>query len=80
MRDLKDRKTFWIWQGAEVLYHFACWEYLAKFSGTHFGLGPKAYALASLIRIAATIYFVIAVSTRSKAPQMSEFLSSSLPG
>ena len=80
MRELKDRKAFWIWQGAEVLYHFAVWEYLAKFSGTHFGLQPKAYAIASLIRIAATIYFVIAVSTRSKAPQMAEFLSSSVAG
>jgi len=80
LRGLHDRKAFWIWQGTEVLYHFAVWEYLAKYSGTHFGLHPKAYAIASLIRIAATIYFVIAVSTRSKAPQMAEFLSSSLEG
>ncbi len=80
MRGAKDRKAFWIWQGSEVLYHFAVWEYLAKFSGSHFGLEPKAYALITLIRIAATIYFVIAVSTRSRAPQMVEFLSSSLDG
>ncbi len=80
MRNLKDRKVFWIWQGAEVIYHFAVWEYLAKFSGTHFGLEPKAYALLSLLRIAATIYFVIALSTRSKAPHLGEFLSSSLDG
>ena len=80
MRGAKDRKAFWIWQGSEVLYHFAVWEYLAKFSGSHFGLEPKAYALITLIRIAATVYFVIAVSTRSRAPQMVEFLSSSLDG
>ena len=80
MRGLKDRKAFWIWQGAEVIYHFAVWEYLAKFTGTHFGLEPKAYAILSLVRIAATIYFVIAVSTRSRAPQMGEFLSSSIDG
>jgi uncharacterized membrane protein len=80
MRGLKDRKPFWIWQGAEVLYHFAVWEYLAEFSGTRFGLPAKAYAFAILIRIVATIYFVFAVSTRSKAPQLGEFLSSSIDG
>jgi hypothetical protein len=80
LRGLKDRKVFWIWQGAEVLYHIAVWEYLAEFSGTRFGLPPKAYALATLIRIAATIYFVFGVSTRSKAPQLGEFLSSSIDG
>ncbi len=80
MRGIQDRKVFWIWQGSEVLYHVAVWEYLAKFSGSHFGLEPKAYAIISLIRIAATIYFVIALSTRSKAPQMVEFLSSSIDG
>ncbi|MEI8222076.1 MAG: mannosyltransferase [Actinomycetes bacterium] len=80
MRGAQDRKAFWIWQGSEVLYHVAVWEYLAKFSGTHFGLEPKAYAIIALIRIAATIYFVTAVSTRSRAPQMAEFLTSSVVG
>ena len=80
MRGAQDRKAFWIWQGSEVLYHIAVWEYLAKFSGTHFGLEPKAYAIIALIRIAATIYFVMAVSTRSRAPQMAEFLTSSVVG
>ena len=84
LRGLKDRKEFWIWQGAEVLYHFAVWQYLAEFAGSRFGLAPKAYAVATLIRIAATIYFAVAttssVSTRSKAPQMGEFLSSSIDG
>jgi uncharacterized membrane protein len=80
LRGLKDRKVFWIWQGAEVLYHVAVWEYLAEFSGSRFGLPEKAYALATLIRIAATIYFVLGVSTRSKAPHLGEFLSSSIDG
>ena len=80
MRDLKDRKIFWIWQGAETLYHIAIWQYLAEFSGSRFGLPDKAYAIASLIRIAATMYFVIGVSTRSKAPHLGEFLSSSIDG
>jgi len=80
LRGLKDRKEFWIWQGAEVLYHLAVWQYLAEFAGSRFGLAPKAYAVATLIRIAATIYFAVRVSTRSKAPQMGEFLSSSIDG
>ncbi len=80
LRGLKDRKVFWIWQGAEVFYHVAVWQYLAEFSGSRFGLAPKAYAIVSLIRIAATIYFAVAVSTRSKAPQLGEFLSSSIDG
>ena len=80
LRGLKDRKVFWIWQGAEVFYHVAVWQYLAEFSGSRFGLAPKAYAIVSLIRIAATIYFAVAVSTRSKAPQLGECLSSSIDG
>ena len=80
MRGVKDLKYFWIWQGAEVIYHFAVWQYLAEFSGSRFGLPAKAYALAIFIRIAATIYFAISVSTRSKAPHLGEFLSSSIDG
>jgi hypothetical protein len=80
LRDLRDRKYFWIWQGAEVVYHFAVWQYLAEYSGSRFGLSPRAYALATLIRVAVTVLFAVAVSTRSKAPQLGEFLSSSIAG
>ena len=80
MRDKKDRPAFWIWQGAELLYHLAIWEYLASYSGSLFGLPARAYASATLIRIAATIFFAVRVSTRSRAPQGLEFLISQSEG
>ena len=80
MRGTKDRTTFWIWQGAEILYHLAIWEYLASFSGSHFGLPAKAYAAATLIRIIATLIFLARVSTPAKAPQNLEFLISQTEG
>ena len=80
MRGRRDRSAFWIWQGAELIYHLAIWEYLASYSGSHFGLPAKVYALATLIRIAATIYLVIRISTRVKEPQESEFLISQVGG
>ena len=80
MRGTKDRATFWIWQGAEFLYHLAIWEYLASYSGSHFGLPAKAYAAATLIRIAATLIFLARVSTPAKAPQNLEFLISQTEG
>ncbi|MEI6763664.1 MAG: mannosyltransferase [Actinomycetes bacterium] len=80
MRGTKDRATFWIWQGAEILYHLAIWEYLASYSGSHFGLPAKAYAAATLIRIAATLVFLARVSTPAKAPQNLEFLISQTEG
>jgi len=80
MRDKKDRPAFWIWQGAELIYHLAIWEYLASYSGSHFGLPAKAYAAATLTRIAATIFFAVRVSTLSKDPQNLEFLISQSGG
>jgi len=80
MRGTKDRATFWIWQGAEILYHLAIWEYLASYSGSHFGLPAKAYAAATLIRIIATLIFLARVSTPAKAPQNLEFLISQTEG
>ena len=80
MRGRRDRSAFWIWQGAELLYHLAIWEYLASYSGSHFGLPAKAYASATLLRIAATIYFAIRVSTRCVDPQEGEFLISESGG
>jgi len=80
MRGTKDRSAFWFWQGAEILYHLAIWEYLASYSGSHFGLPAKAYAAATLIRIAATLIFLARVSTPAKAPQNLEFLISQTEG
>lgn len=58
---LKDRShipAFWVWQAAEVTYHFAIWQHLALISGSHFGLPATGYALATLVRIVATAYFI----------------------
>lgn len=76
MRDQRDRPAFWIWQGAELIYHLAIWEYLASYSGSHFGLPARAYATATIARIAATIYFTLRVSTHRQDPQNLEFLIS----
>jgi len=76
MRGAGDRRAFWIWQGAEMTYHVAIWEYLASYSGSHFGLPARAYAAATLIRIVATIYFLLHISTRATAPQQPRFLIS----
>ena len=80
LRNKDDRKYFWVWQGCEALYHVAVWQYLASYTGAHFGLPAKWYAVIALIRIAACITFVVGVSTRSRAPQVAEFLSSSIDG
>ena len=80
MRGTKDRAAFWFWQGAEILYHLAIWEYLASYSGSHFGLPAKAYAAATLIRVIATLIFLARVSTPAKAPQNLEFLISQTEG
>jgi uncharacterized membrane protein len=55
----RTKKAFWIWQGCELLYHFAIWQYLANVTGTHFSISEKQYALATLIRVAGLAYFSI---------------------
>lgn len=71
----KDRSAFWVWQGAEILYHFGVWEYLATYSGGHFGLPARGYAVISVLRIAALIFFVLktAPSTREVPAQEHRF-------
>lgn len=55
----KDFHAFWIWQIAEVIYHVAIWQHLATVTGAKFGLPLTGYALISLLRIAACLYFVV---------------------
>ena len=61
MRSYKDRAPFWIWQGCEMLYHLAIWEYLAKYSGAKFGITGSSLALATFIRIIGTGYFALRI-------------------
>ncbi len=58
MTTRKDLHAFWIWQIAEVIYHVAIWQHLATVTDAKFGLPLTGYALISLIRIAACLYFV----------------------
>lgn len=59
MTTRKDFHAFWIWQIAEVIYHVAIWQHLATVTGAKFGLPLTGYALISLLRIAACLYFVV---------------------
>ena len=67
---IKDKnliKPFWIWQGAEIIYHLAIWEHLALTAGAHFGIDDRQYGLAVFIRIAALTYFSYDLITAQKA-------------
>jgi uncharacterized membrane protein len=61
----KDLHAFWIWQGAETLYHVAIWQHLALFTGAHFGLQQGGYATITLVRIAATAFLVATLVKRA---------------
>ena len=58
MSNVKDLPAFWIWQGAEIIYHVAIWQHLAEVTGARFGLPANWYAAFALIRIAACGYLI----------------------
>ena len=76
MSTRKDLHAFWIWQIAEVIYHVAIWQHLATVTGAKFGLPLGGYALITLIRILACLYFVgVLVKKQAKGGQFPhEFL------
>lgn len=76
MSTRKDLHAFWIWQIAEVIYHIAIWQHLATVTGAKFGLPLGGYALITLMRILACLYFVgVLVKKRAKGGQFPhEFL------
>ena len=90
MTSKKERSAFWVWQGAELIYHFAIWQYFAGFLGGKFGLPENWYALTIFIRIAALLYFCLtlartALAARSTTQRLSrgsllEFLSKATDG
>jgi len=78
MVDKKDRLDFWIWQFAELIYHFAIWQYLAEVAGAQFAIPAGAYAAAILLRVAALTWFSLRIMRRSTpkfGPQNLEFSS-----
>lgn len=57
-----ERSAFWIWQGSELIYHLAIWEYFSTWSGQgRFGITTTAYAWITLGRIVATGYFALKI-------------------
>ncbi len=78
MVDKRDRFDFWTWQFAELIYHFAIWQYLAQVSGANFAIPAGAYAIAILLRVLALTWFSLRIMRRSTpkfGPQNLEFLS-----
>ena len=65
--DKRDLHVFWIWQGAELIYHIAIWQHLASVTGATFGLPLFGYAIITVARIAATIYLIAALVRRGLA-------------
>ncbi len=57
--------VFWVWQGSEVLYHLAIWQHLALVTGLKFGVTNEAYAIATVVRIAATFLLVASFARTS---------------
>jgi hypothetical protein len=78
LKDKRDLTPFWIWQGAELLYHLAIWEHLALLSGARFGLPLTWYCVATLLRIAASIFFLVSLARRQQNSRVfpTEFLLS----
>jgi uncharacterized membrane protein len=76
MSTRKDLHAFWTWQIAEVIYHVAIWQHLATVTGAKFGLPLGGYALITLLRILACLYFVgVLVKKQAKGGQFPhEFL------
>jgi uncharacterized membrane protein len=67
LTDKRDLHAFWIWQGGEIIYHIAIWQHLATVTGAKFGLPVFGYAIATLIRIAVTIYLLAILVRRGLA-------------
>jgi len=61
----KDLPAFWIWQGAEIIYHVAIWQHLATVTGARFGLPTNWYSAFSMIRILASAYLIFVLVRRA---------------
>jgi len=81
--NIRDRIIFWVWQGSELIYHFAIWQYLATVTGAHFAITGGVYATASLLRIAALAWFagqLMRKSTPEIDPHPTAFSSNASKG
>ena len=83
LQSARDRATYWIWQGSELIYHFAIWQYLALFTGSRFGLSGHWYAAAIFLRLGALAWFCASLmrkSTPTGSPQPTQFPSTAVSG
>ncbi len=83
VRESREIVGFWIWQGSELIYHFAIWQYFAGIMGAHFGLPASWYAWACLVRIAGVATFIFTLTRKSTAalpPQGDQFPASAVSG
>lgn len=83
LQSAEEKIAYWIWQGAELIYHFAIWQYFALFLGSRFGLSAHWYAAAILIRLAALAWFCASLmrkSTPAGLPQDEQFPASAVSG
>jgi uncharacterized membrane protein len=78
LQSRRDLLIFWVWQGAEIVYHLAIWQHLALVSGSRFGLSVVGYSVITLIRIAASIALLIGLARAHRKSRVfpSEFLLS----
>ena len=78
MIDKRELAIFWLWQGCELLYHFAIWQHLATVSGAKFGLPVVAYSVICLIRIAVSLLLLQRLAARHQKSRVfpREFLLS----
>jgi uncharacterized membrane protein len=67
LKNKKDVYAFWIWQGAEMVYHLAIWQHLALVTNAKFGLPADFYAVISLLRVSALAFFIFVLVRRSLA-------------
>ena len=58
LRGKNQLASFWVWQAGEAIYHLAIWQHLASVQGSHFGLPDAGYALATILRVLTTLFFI----------------------
>ncbi|CAB4535954.1 unannotated protein [freshwater metagenome] len=83
LQNARDRTAYWIWQGSELIYHFAIWQYLALFTGSRFGLSSHWYAASIFVRLGALAWFCASLmrkSTPPGVPQQPQFPTTAVSG
>ena len=72
IKNLKQLKVFWFWQGTELAYHLAIWQELASTAGAHFAIPDQLYASAIFIRVFALAYFLYSLVQNREAKSPAE--------